>query len=94
LEKKSIFIYYYFYNVIYVIVLIDYFTLLFWQGRLDRVRTFINEIQLHQDNFRLAESRDRSMGEANFERVNFWSALFIAATLVVLGLQVITRTAV
>ncbi|CAL8082245.1 unnamed protein product [Orchesella dallaii] len=56
--------------------------------RVDRVRNSINEMQTIQDQYRITELKDRSIAEHNFERVNFWSMVFLAFTLIIGSIQV------
>lgn len=37
----------------------------------------LNKIQTTQDSFRLTELKHRSIAESNFERVNFWSMVYM-----------------
>lgn len=55
---------------------------------MDRVRTAMNEIEAIQEQYRIVELRDRSIAEHNFERVNFWSTVFLGFAVGVAALQV------
>ncbi|KAI6176260.1 hypothetical protein M3Y97_00779200 [Aphelenchoides bicaudatus] len=52
-----------------------------------KVKNNLNQIEKLQVALRAVESRDRSIMEENFERVNFWSTLHLLAILVIIGLQ-------
>jgi len=55
-----------------------------------RVRLSINKIHEAQTVFRVVESRDRGIAESNFERVNFWSFVYITVISIVGLFQVST----
>lgn len=55
---------------------------------MDRVRSTLNEIEAIQEQYRIIELRDRSVSEHNFERVNFWSTVFLLFSVTIGGIQV------
>ncbi|CAD5220432.1 unnamed protein product [Bursaphelenchus okinawaensis] len=55
-----------------------------------KLKRDMNEIEKHQTHIRAVESRDRSIVEHNFERVNFWSVLNTVAIFLMTLLQIYT----
>ncbi|KAI6217044.1 Emp24/gp25L/p24 family protein [Aphelenchoides fujianensis] len=49
-----------------------------------KVKGSLNEVERIQTQLRAVEARDRSLVEANFERVNFWSVINLLVVLIVL----------
>ena len=58
------------------------------QAITNRVRVHMKKVQRIQEEFREVESRDRSIVEHNYERVNFWSAVNLIVVMIVGFLQV------
>uniref|UniRef100_A0A0K0G4V5 LD30746p (inferred by orthology to a D. melanogaster protein) n=1 Tax=Strongyloides venezuelensis TaxID=75913 RepID=A0A0K0G4V5_STRVS len=54
------------------------------------IRTKLNLIQQDQQHLRIVEARDRSMMEANFERINLWSLLATTVMVITSIIQVFT----
>uniref|UniRef100_A0A1I7SH68 GOLD domain-containing protein n=2 Tax=Bursaphelenchus xylophilus TaxID=6326 RepID=A0A1I7SH68_BURXY len=55
-----------------------------------KVKSNMNEVEKLQTQVRAVESRDRSIMEHNFERVNFWSAIHTGAIAFTFLLQIYT----
>jgi protein ERP2 len=55
-----------------------------------KVKNNMNEVERLQSQLRAVESRDRSIMESNFERVNFWSVVHFFTMVGVFAIQVYT----
>uniref|UniRef100_A0A915ERN6 GOLD domain-containing protein n=1 Tax=Ditylenchus dipsaci TaxID=166011 RepID=A0A915ERN6_9BILA len=56
----------------------------------NKVKGNLNEIERLQSQLRAIEARDRSVMEANYDRVNFWSGVHLVCLLIVTAVQIYT----
>jgi protein ERP2 len=58
------------------------------KASVERVKVHLQKIEVIQNEFRLLELKDRSLAESNFERVNFWSFIYLILFIMVGVFQV------